>query len=141
MSNKVNSGIRKFDLIVSNPPQLPIQGGTLHDSGGEDGRNIIDHIIVGARGHLNLKGSIIILVFDFLSVDKKYGEREKIFDLLKNDGFTPSIIGEVERILNPTGKTFEALKDIQKYYPEYNFREDKLGNKFYKMRVVKGDLT
>lgn len=140
VSDKYEKINGKFDLIVSNPPQLPMSGGTLHDSGGENGRNVIDQIITGAKDHLKPKGSIIILVFDFLSVDKKYGERGTIFDLLKNNGFSPSIIGEVERTLNPKGKTFEALKDIQKYYPEYNFREDKFGNRYYKMQVVKGDL-
>lgn len=140
VSDKYEKINGKFDLIVSNPPQLPILGGALHDSGGEDGRNVIDQIIVGAKDYLKAKGSVILLVFDFLSVDKRYGERETIFDLLRNNGFTSSIIGEVERTLNPTGKTFKALNDIQKYYPEYNFREDELGNKFYKMQVVKGDL-
>lgn len=131
----------KFDLIVSNPPQLPMSSGPLHDSGGEDGRRVIDQIIVGAKNHLKPRGSITILVFDFLSVDKNYGERETIFNVLKNNGFTASIIGEVERMLNPKGKAFEAMNDIQKYYPKYNFREDELGNKFYKMLVVKGSLA
>lgn len=135
--SKVKGG---FDLIVSNPPQLPMSDGSLHDSGGKDGRSVIDQLIIKAKKYLKPNGSIIILVFDFLSVCKQLGEKITIFDLLKSKGFTPSIIAEVERVVRPEGKTFEALKDIQKYYPKYSFNENPSGDKFYKMQIVKGDL-
>lgn len=136
--SKING---KFDLIVSNPPQLPMTDGSLHDSGGKDGRVVIDRIILKAKKHLKYKGTIIILAFDFLSVNKQWGERITIFDLLIDNGFTPSIIDEVERTLRFKSKTLEALKDIQKYYPKYSFSENESGDKYYKMQIVRGDLT
>jgi release factor glutamine methyltransferase len=132
---------KKFDLILSNPPQMPMTINSPHDSGGKDGRDLIDKIITGAPKHLNKKGSIILLVFDFLSVDKQYGENTTIFELLKNNGFVPSIISEIEKTIRPGGKTFESINDIEKYYPKYHFGKDKFGNPCYQIQIVKGDLT
>lgn len=58
-------------LIVSNPPQLPMKNGSYHDGGGKKSRNVIDEIIKRSSKYLNQKGSIILLVFDFLSVNKQ----------------------------------------------------------------------
>jgi len=141
MVSDIYSNVKgRFDLIVSNPPQLPMSDISLHDSGGKDGRSVIDQIIVEAKEHLIPNGIIIISVFDFLSVDRKLGEKVTIFNLLKSRGFTPSIIAETEKTVRPEGKTFEALKDIQKYYPKYRFKENECGNKYYKMQIVKGKL-
>ena len=82
---------------------MPMTINSPHDSGGKDGRDLIDKIITGAPKHLNKKGSIILLVFDFLSVDKQYGENTTIFELLKNNGFVPSIISEIEKTIRKAG--------------------------------------
>jgi len=140
ISDKYSKIKGKFDIIVSNPPQLPMVNGSLHDSGGRDGRSIIDQIIIDAKNHLNSDGIIIILVFDFLSTNKQLGKRMTIFNILKSNGFNPSIMTEVKRIIRPDGKTFEALKDIQKYYPKYNFIDNESGDKCYKMQIIRGDL-
>lgn len=141
VSDKYNNVNEKFDLIVSNPPQLPMINGSLHDSGGEDGRIEIDQIINRARKYLNKNGTIIILVFDFLSTNKQFGKKISIFDLMESCGLTPSILAEIERVIRPEGKTYEALKDIKSYYPKYKFKKNKLGELKYKMQVIKGDLN
>ena len=141
VSDKYKNVNGKFDLIISNPPQLPMVNGSFHDAGGEDGRIEIDQIIQSAKNYLNKNGSIIILVFDFLSTNKQFGQKISIFDLMKSYGLTPSILSEIERIIRPEGKTYEALKDIEKYYPKYKFKKNKLGELKYKMQVIKGDLN
>lgn len=141
VSNIYSQTDKKFDLIISNPPQMPMTGISPHDSGGKDGRDLIDKIIKDAKSHLNKKGSVILLVFDFLNVNKQYGKKATIFELFRKEGFIPSIIDEAEKSVRPGGKTFEALKDIGNFYPKYHFGIDEFGNQFYKIQIVKGDLV
>lgn len=54
---------KKYDIILSNPPQMPMISGSVHDSGGIDGRKYILKIMEEARVHLNDDGSLYILIF------------------------------------------------------------------------------
>lgn len=136
--SKVNG---KFDLIISNPPQLPMPNGSYHDAGGKDGRLTINKIILGAKEHLNPNGTLILLIFDFLGVNSKYGQEKTIFETLKQQGFIPTIIAEVDKVVRHGGKTEESLMEIKKLYPEYKFRINSDGNKLYKMQIVRADLA
>ena len=60
---------KKYDIILSNPPQMPMISGSVHDSGGIDGRKYILKIMEEARAHLNDDGSLYILIFDFLGIE------------------------------------------------------------------------
>lgn len=140
VSDKYEKVKDKFDVIISNPPQLPMKIGSLHDSGGYDGRQTVENIIKDSKNHLNSKGILLMLIFDFLSVDHKYGSKPSIFEILEDKGFRPSIIAETRRLIRPDGKTFESLAHIKKLYPKYKFIKDKKGQMYYKMLAIKGSL-
>jgi SAM-dependent methyltransferase len=116
---KTNS---RFDLIVSNPPQMPMERGAHHDSGGADGRKIIMSIIKGASSRLNKNGAILLLLFDFLGVTERYGIQPTLKDILLSEGFRLDVLGSHERVVRKEGKTLQSLKSILKSYPKFRFR-------------------
>jgi release factor glutamine methyltransferase len=63
----------RFDLIATNPPQMPTPPGrerddpvAVADNGGVDGWALIDRVIAGARDHLNPHGRLVFSLFAFL---------------------------------------------------------------------------
>jgi len=63
----------RFDLICSNPPQMPTPPGrdrddpvAAADNGGIDGWEILDRLIAGARAHLAPGGRLVFTIFGFL---------------------------------------------------------------------------
>jgi release factor glutamine methyltransferase len=82
----------RFDLICSNPPQMPTPPGrerddpiAAADNGGIDGWEILDRVIAGARGHLNPGGRLVFTIFAFLG-------RKTAFAKLEAAGLLPSVI-------------------------------------------------
>ncbi len=140
-SDKFENVHGKYDFIVTNPPQMPMLSGSLHDSGGKNGRETIDLIITNAKQHLNKNGSFFLLVFDFLNVEKPYGDGITIFELLRQNGFEPHVIAETKREVRPGGETFKSLEYVKKIYPKYKFIEGENSRLFYKMLIVKADLV
>lgn len=126
----------KFDFIISNPPQMPMKSGPLHDSGGIDGRSYIDKIIEDAPQYLEPGGSLVLLVFDFLSAVKKYGTKRTIFSSLKEKGFKTSIIASEKRFIRRGGQTEKSIKYIKKVYPKFNFFKDKKGRIFHRVFIL-----
>jgi release factor glutamine methyltransferase len=68
-----------FDLIISNPPQMPTSAAMERqdwigqaDSGGPDGRTGVDQLIAGSTGHLRPSGRICIVQHGFLDLDRTY---------------------------------------------------------------------
>jgi release factor glutamine methyltransferase len=62
-----------FDLICSNPPQMPTPPGrdrddpiAVADNGGIDGWTILDRVIAGSRAHLRPGGRLVFAIFGFL---------------------------------------------------------------------------
>ena len=86
-----------FDLILSNPPQMPTPPGrdredwmAYADNGGGDGWAVLDRVIRGAPEQLKPGGRVIFSIFDFLGVQR--GQ-----NTLRTAGLTPSIVArEVE---------------------------------------------
>src|SRR5205823_9130155 len=71
----------RFDLICSNPPQMPTPPGrerddaeAAADNGGADGWALLDHVIEGAPKHLERGGRLVFSIFDFLGVKKAYAK-------------------------------------------------------------------
>lgn len=63
----------RFDLVCSNPPQMPTPPGrerddpaAAADNGGIDGWEILDRIIGGASAHLRPGGRLVFTIFGFL---------------------------------------------------------------------------
>ena len=80
-----------FDLILTNPPQMPTPpgreagGDEAADDGGPDGWAILERVIQGAPAHLKPGGQLVFSLFDFL------GE-QNAFRRLKEAGLSPVII-------------------------------------------------
>ena len=83
----------RFDVVCSNPPQMPTPPGrdrrdatAAADNGGIDGWEILDRIIAGARDHLVPGGRLVTTIFAFLG-------RKAAFAKLEAAGLTPRVIG------------------------------------------------
>jgi release factor glutamine methyltransferase len=82
----------RFDLICTNPPQMPTPPGRARtdaaaaaDNGGVDGWEILDRVIRGAPDHLAPDGRLVFTIFAFLG-------RKAAFARLEAAGLTPSIV-------------------------------------------------
>lgn len=115
---------KQFDLIFSNPPQMPVQQDkSLHDDGGKDGYQVIDQVINYSREHLNNQGRLVLLMFDFLNVAESYNnDRPPLIDILQEQGYEVNIKKSIFKTVRPGGKTEQNLDWIKKRYPFYEFK-------------------
>jgi release factor glutamine methyltransferase len=82
-----------FDLICTNPPQMPTPPGkerddsvAAADNGGLDGWEVLDKAIDGAPAHLNAGGRLVFTIFAFLGLKRGLAK-------LEARGLAPAIIG------------------------------------------------
>lgn len=128
---------QRFDLIVSNPPQLPMKyPGKPHDYGGLDGRSCIKKIIAGAPHHLEKGGKLLLLVFDFLSVLKRYGSEQSIIEMIASQRLCYKVVGEYTKYIRSGGETEKSLDWIQEIYPHYQFSEESSGVLKHKVLIL-----
>jgi release factor glutamine methyltransferase len=73
----------RFDLVASNPPQMPTPSGreradatAAADNGGLDGWEILDRIIAGAPSHLVPGGRLVFTIFAFLGCKAAFAKCE-----------------------------------------------------------------
>ena len=83
----------RFDLICSNPPQMPTPPGrerrdatAAADNGGVDGWEILDRFIAGAPAHLGPGGRLVTTIIAFLGL-------KGAFRRLEAAGLAPRVIG------------------------------------------------
>jgi release factor glutamine methyltransferase len=83
----------RFDLVCSNPPQMPTPPGrerrdatAAADNGGIDGWEVLDRVIAGAPAHLAPGGRLVTTIFAFLG-------RKAAFARLEAAGLTPRVLG------------------------------------------------
>jgi HemK-related putative methylase len=83
----------RFDLVCSNPPQMPTPPGrerrdatAAADNGGLDGWEVLDRVIAGAPAHLERGGRLVTTIFAFLGL-------KGAFRRLEAAGLTPRVIG------------------------------------------------
>ena len=83
----------RFDLVCSNPPQMPTPPGrerrdatAAADNGGLDGWEMLDRLIAGATAHLAPGGRFVTTIFAFLG-------RKAAFAKLEAAGLAPRVIG------------------------------------------------
>lgn len=125
-----------FDIIVSNPPQMPMPyHGHLHDYGGSDGRSCIIRIIERGKQMLRRNGKLVLLCFDFLSVDCSYGH-ETIIELAKRKGLKTSVTAKHKRIIQKGGKTEENIDWIERIFHGYIFQKDSRGNYYHEILIL-----
>lgn len=82
----------RFDLVCTNPPQMPTppdraRGDAVAaaDNGGHDGWEILDRVIAGARDHLRPGGRLVFTIFAFLG-------RKAAFAKLEARGLSPTVV-------------------------------------------------
>jgi len=82
----------RFDLICSNPPQMPTPPGgerddpaAAADNGGPDGWSVLDRIIEGAGEHLRPGGRLLVSLFAFLG-------RQRALAALQTQGLQASVL-------------------------------------------------
>ena len=128
---------QRFDIIVSNPPQMPMPSvGHHHDYGGKDGRQIILGIMENASEYLTTDGHLIIGVFDILGTDQQTNENPSLAQIGLSLGFSFSLLSFLDRPIRKGGETEKNLGWIQECYPLYKFRQDDNGNLIYQLQVV-----
>lgn len=127
----------KFDIIFSNPPQMPMLSGSKHDSGGEDGRYFILRILKESIIHLNDNGELYILLFDFLGTNIQTNNEESLKNIGKKLGYSKiEIVLETPKIIKENSVTFQSLEHIKKIYPKYSFKEIN-GNLYFNIQILK----
>ena len=105
-------GGERFDLICTNPPQMPTPPGRERadataraDNGGADGWTILDRVIAGAPDHLAAGGRLVFTIFGFLG-------RRAAFARLQARGLTPTIVARERQSFPRIG--YERLEHIRR---------------------------
>ena len=103
----------RFDLIATNPPQMPTPRGrerhdpvAAADNGGVDGWALLDRVIAGALGHLHPRGRLVFSIFAFLG-------RKQAFAKLEAAGFVPSVVASEVQSFPRIG--FERLDHLREF--------------------------
>ena len=101
----------RFDLICSNPPQMPTPPGrerddaaAAADNGGRDGWSVLDRVIAQAPAHLAPGGRLVFTIFEFLGC-------KSAFARLEAAGLTPRIIASEVQSFPRIG--FERLEHLR----------------------------
>ncbi len=128
-----------FDIIISNPPQMPAEENlSSHDDGGQDGREYIEYILDFSSRHLGDGGMIIFSSFDFLGVDRSYDGGQSLVERAKGLGLEISISGKQEKTIKKDSYTYQRLSWIEKKYPHYPFCKDDEGLAGYFVCAIVG---
>ena len=85
-------GDQRFDVVCTNPPQMPTPPGrdredaeAAADNGGADGWGLLDRVIAGAPAHLEPGGRLVFSIFDFLGLKTAHAKLDAV-------GLTPRLI-------------------------------------------------
>lgn len=136
-SNYFDNVTSLYDLILSNPPQMPMLKGSLHDSGGIDGRKYILEVIKQSFLHLKNAGELYILLFDFLGTLERTNNEQSLLEIAKDIGYSSvSLMFECQKNIRKGSVTFDNLTHINSIYPLYEFGTDdkKCGIQIVKMK-------
>jgi HemK-related putative methylase len=102
----------RFDLVCSNPPQMPTppdraraDATALADNGGVDGWEVLDRVIAGARDHLAPGGRLLFSIFAFLG-------RKAALARVEAAGLVPSVVAREVQGFPRIG--YERLEHIRR---------------------------
>ena len=124
----------KFDLIISNPPQMPTKKGLAHDAGGIDGRKYIVDILKQAAHYMTARGKVIITVFDFLTTTPTAisGVRGvNLKGIAQQLGYSMKIIKKFQRNVRAGGETEKNLGMIKTLYPGFVLHKTNSGSVYH----------
>jgi release factor glutamine methyltransferase len=78
-------GSERFDLVCTNPPQMPTPPGrdrddaeAAADNGGPDGWALLDRVIAEAPAHLEPGGRLVFSIFEFLGLKAAHAKLERV---------------------------------------------------------------
>ena len=104
-------GGERFDLVCTNPPQMPTPPGGARraataaaDNGGVDGWEILDRVIDGVRAHLDPGGRLVFTLFAFLGL-------KSAFARLEAAGLEPTVVAREVHAFPRIG--YERLEHIR----------------------------
>jgi precorrin-6B methylase 2 len=108
-----------FDIMISNPPQLPTKLATpdIRNFAGPTGYEVIDKIISQSKACLNSEGELWLYVLGFLGVERSTGSLPSLFERLRMFGFHPHVERKLRRRHSQDFNIQEALPLIQDLYP------------------------
>lgn len=102
----------RFDLVCSNPPQMPTPPGlerqdaaAAADNGGLDGWSLIDRLIDGAPDHLLPRGRLVFTLFAFLG-------RKRALARLEARGLVPAVLASETQPFPRLG--YERLEHVRR---------------------------
>jgi HemK-related putative methylase len=101
----------RFDLVCSNPPQMPTPPGrerddaeAAADNGGADGWALLDRVIQGAHDHLVPGGRLVFSIFEFLGLKTAH-------EKLEAAGLAPRVIAQETQSFPRIG--YERLEHLR----------------------------
>jgi methylase of polypeptide subunit release factors len=107
---------QRFDLIATNPPQMPTPPGrerddavAAADNGGLDGWSLLDRVIAGAADHLDPGGRVVFSIFAFLG-------RKRACAKLEAAGFVATVLASEVQSFPRLG--FERLEHLREFDAE-----------------------
>jgi release factor glutamine methyltransferase len=78
-------GRERFDLVCTNPPQMPTPPGrdrddaeAAADNGGPDGWALLDRVLADAPAHLEPGGRVVFSIFEFLGLKTAHAKLESV---------------------------------------------------------------
>jgi methylase of polypeptide subunit release factors len=124
------------EKVVVHLPMLPSarfkdgQRAAHYDEGGSCGREVLDRAIAQAAQRMSSGGKLLIGQFEFLGVDRPFGNQPTTFELFKRHGFRPKVVASYEVAATPA--LLDRASLIQEIYPYYRFvlRNGKLWDRF-----------
>jgi SAM-dependent methyltransferase len=126
------------DLIVSNPPQMPVPRHiSIHDDGGWSGRDVLIEIFNFCDLHLREGGTLLISIMDFLGTAKSFSPRyPALFDVMREHALVPNLLASTPKELVPGGHTHRNMNHIQSVYPQYQFPISIKGNPMIHLEIL-----
>ncbi|MBI5037766.1 MAG: FkbM family methyltransferase [Candidatus Kerfeldbacteria bacterium] len=107
----------KFDVLFSNPPQLPRGACTkVHDVAGPDGMAVIDKILSGFSQHAQRNGTLYLLVFDFIF--------SAVAAACHDRGLNYKVQAYYNKKIRTGGETEKAMSLIKQLYDGYSFKKE-----------------
>jgi release factor glutamine methyltransferase len=106
-------GPERFDLVCTNPPQMPTppdrdrdDAEAAADNGGRDGWTLLDRVIQGAPEHLEPDGRLVFSIFEFLGLKTAHAKLEAV-------GLVPRVVArETQRFPRIGYERLDHLRSV-----------------------------
>lgn len=129
---------QKYDILVSNPPMMPIKNHwSDHDSWWDDGLDIIYAIFEKIHSKLWKKGTILYInIFDFLWVENTLWRKRSFKSLLHKFNWKIVRHEKIKRTVKKWWETYKNYDHIRSLAPEFEFMVESNGEFFHEMHLM-----